>query len=160
MKKMKAKIKVIRDNFTDKSTQGKLYLNDEYVCETLEDKCRDYNHDGDLDDAGETKIYGETAIPLGIYKITIAPSPHFKFNTPRLQGVKNYSGVLIHPGNWVTDTLGCILVGFQRGKDCIKVGTSKKAFDLLMDKLKQFSEYEIEIIDKIESDDSTLGPTK
>ena len=50
MKKMKAKIKVIRDNFTDKSTQGKLYLNDEYVCETLEDKCRDYNHEGDYRD--------------------------------------------------------------------------------------------------------------
>lgn len=146
---MKAKIKVIRDSFTDISTQGKLYLNDEYICETLEDKCRDLNHDGDLNDKGEQKVYGQTAIPCGIYKVIITKSPHFKMNTPRLVDVENYSGVLIHPGNWVTDTLGCILVGFQRGKDCIKVGTSKKAFDLLMEKLKQFSEYEIEIIDEI-----------
>lgn len=144
---MKATLKLKRDTFSKISTQGKLYLNDEYICETLEDKCRDYNHDGDLDDAGETKVYGETAIPKGTYVFTIVPSPHFKFNTPRLQGIKNYYSVLIHPGNWITDTLGCILVGMQRGIDCIKVGTSKKAFDLLMNKLKAFSEFEIIIED-------------
>lgn len=37
----KATIKILRDNYTTKSTQGKLYLNDVYICETLEDVCRD-----------------------------------------------------------------------------------------------------------------------
>lgn len=144
---MKATIKLIRDNYTDISTQGKLYINDVYVCETLEDTCRDKNHDGDLDDLGEKKVYGKTAIPSGTYKITLVKSPHFKMTVPLLHGIKDYSMVEIHPGNWVSSTLGCILVGLQRGKDMIKVGTSKKAFDLLMLKLVQYSELEIIIKD-------------
>lgn len=146
---MKATIKLIRDNFTKVSTQGKLYLNDAYVCETLEDFCRDKNHDGDLNDPGEAKVYGQTAIPCGTYKVVVNQSPKFKMLTPRLQGVEGYSGVLIHPGNCVSDTLGCILVGYQRGTDCIKVGTSKKAFDHLMDLLDEFDEFEIIIEDKV-----------
>lgn len=150
---MKAIIKIQRDNYTSKSTQGKLYLNDQYICETLEDTCRDLNKDGDLDDKGEIKIYGETAIPSGIYKASIVMSPHFKFYVFLLQGVKGYGGVEIHPGNWVSDTLGCILVGLERGIDMIKPGTSKKAFDLLMSKVINgnqplFTEFEIQILDK------------
>lgn len=150
---MKAIIKIVRDNYTQKSTQGKLYLNDEYICETLEDKCRDLNRDGDLDDKGEAKVYGETAIPSGVYPAVIIMSPHFKTNVFLLKGIKGYSSVEIHPGNWVSDTLGCVLVGGARGIDMIKVGTSKKAFDLLMSKViykntPTFSEFEIQVIDK------------
>lgn len=150
---MKAIIKIQRDSYTSKSTQGKLYLNDEYICETLEDTCRDLNKDGDLDDVGETKIYGETAIPAGVYKASIVMSPHFKTFVFLFQGIKGYSQVEIHPGNWVTDTLGCILLGMKRGVDMNAVGTSKKAFDLLMskvikDKQPLFTEFEIQVIDK------------
>jgi len=150
---MKAVIKVIRDNYTKNSTQGKLYLNNEYICETLEDVCRDINKDGDLDDNGEGKIYGQTAIPAGTYKMSIIMSPHFKTYLFLLHNVKGFTSIEIHPGNWISDTLGCILVGLERGIDMIKVGTSKKAFDFLMSKVikgKQplFTEYSITIIDK------------
>ena len=144
-----ATITIIRDSFSTISTQGRLLFNGEYVCETLEDTCRDKNHDGDLDDAGEGKVYGQTAIPSGIYKMTIIDSPHFKRKLFLLHGVKGYSAVEIHAGNWVSDSLGCILVGMERGKDMINVGTSKKALDKLMDKAKEFKEFKLIIIDKV-----------
>lgn len=145
---MKALIKVKRDIYTKKSTIGKLYVNDKFICDTLEDVCRDLNKDGDLNDVGETKIYGETAIPAGTYKMIINISPRFKKLLPRLLNVAGFDGVLIHSGNIPAETHGCLLVG-TRGLDCIKGGTSVKALTLLMSELKKFDEYEIQIVDTI-----------
>ena len=144
---MKANLKLLRDTYTNKTTIGKLYLNDVFMCDTLEDVCRDLNRDGDLDDPGETKIYGETAIPSGIYKITLEMSPRFKKLLPLLHGIKNYTGVLIHHGNFAKDTHGCILVG-TRGIDVLQGGTSLKALAKLMTELSKYTEFEITIIDK------------
>lgn len=144
---MKAILTLKRDTYTNKATIGKLYINDVFLCDTLEDVCRDINRDGDLDDAGETKVYGETAIPSGIYKITLEMSPRFKKLLPLLHDIKNYSGVLIHMGNWAKDTRGCILVG-TRGVDCLLGGTSLKALAKLMTELSKYTEYQIIIIDK------------
>lgn len=145
---MKAVLKLKRDTYTTHSTIGKLYVNEVFICDTLEDVCRDTNRDGDLNDAGETKVYGETAIPHGIYKFIINISPRFKKLLPRLLNVAGYDGVLIHSGNIPADTHGCILVG-TRGTDCLKGGTSIKALTKLMTELKKYDEYQIQIIDKI-----------
>lgn len=145
---MKAIITIKRDTYTNKSTIGKLDINGIFICDTLEDVCRDINKDGDLKDIGEAKIYGETAIPSGIYKMIINISPRFKKLLPRLIGVEGYDGVLIHTGNIPADTHGCILVG-TRGLDCIKGGTSTPAMTKLMTELKKYDEYQIIIIDKI-----------
>lgn len=142
-----AKLKLVRDTYTSKSTIGKLYVNDKFICDTLEDVCRDLNRDGDLDDAGEKKIYGETAIPAGTYKMIINISPRFKKLLPRLIGIKDYDGVLVHSGNAPIDTHGCILTG-DRGIDVLKGGTSVKALNRLMAELKLYDVYEISIIDK------------
>lgn len=144
---MKANLKLLRDTYTSKTTIGKLYLNDTFICDTLEDVCRDLNKDGDLDDKGETKVYGETAIPSGTYKMIINMSPRFKKLLPRLIDVKGYDGVLIHMGNFAKDTHGCILVG-TRGVDILQGGTSMKALAKLMTELTKYKEYEIQIIDK------------
>ncbi len=144
---MKANLKLIRDTYTSKSTIGKLYINDVFLCDTLEDMCRDINKDGDLNDQGEAKIYGETAIPSGDYKMIINISPRFKKLLPRLIGVEGYDGVLIHTGNSPLDSSGCILVG-TRGLDSIKGGTSSIAMNKLMIELKKYDEYQIQIIDK------------
>ena len=144
---MKALLKLVRDTYTNKSTIGKLYVNDKFICDTLEDKCRDLNRDGDLKDLGEAKVYGETAIPSGIYKMIINISPKFKKLLPRLIGIDGYEGVLIHSGNVPKDTLGCILVG-SRGLDCLKGGTSVKALTALMVELKKYDLYEIQIVDQ------------
>ncbi len=143
---MKANLKVQRDTYTEQSTIGRLYINDVFFCDTLEDKCRDINKDGDLDDKGETKIYGETAIPAGTYKFIINMSNRFKEEMPLLIGVKNYEAVRIHWGNKKEDTHGCILVGLTRTKDFI--GQSKIAFKKLMGELAKYNEFEITIIDK------------
>lgn len=144
---MKLELRLERDMYNNVCTIGKLYLNGKYHCDTLEDVVRDNNRDGDLDDAGELKLYGETAIPSGRYKVIINMSPRFKKMLPRLQGIKGYEGVLIHSGNKAEDTHGCILVG-QRGVNCLKGGTSTNALNSLLAVMKGFTEYEIVIVDK------------
>ena len=111
----------------DDYTIGKLYINGEYFCDTLEDKVRDLNKDGDLNDVGEGKVYGKTAIPYGRYKVTLdVVSPKFsKYEfysetcggkVPRLLNVPHFDGILIHvaDGYKGADLLsGCIGVGFN-----------------------------------------------
>lgn len=84
-------------------TIGILYINGKRFCETLEDKIRDLSK--------EEKIYGETAIPAGRYRVVYNYSPKFKRNLPRLLNVPHFEGILIHPGNTAEDSAGCILVG-------------------------------------------------
>lgn len=108
---MKLKLKRIFKG--DKYTIGHLYINSIYFCDTLEDKVRNLPK--------EPKIYGETAIPAGIYEIDMNTiSPRFKSRSwakkwggiiPRLKNVPYFEGVLIHVGNNKSDTDGCILVG-------------------------------------------------
>jgi len=143
---MKANLKVVRDTYTNKSTIGKLYINDVFFCETLEDVCRDLNRDGDLDDPGETKVWGQTAIPSGTYKMIINVSNKFKKEMPLLINVKGFEGIRIHSGNKHEDTHGCILVGLTRTRDFI--GQSVIAFKKLMEELSKYREYEITIVDK------------
>jgi len=144
---MKAILKLNRDTYTNKTTIGKLYLNDVFICDTLEDVCRDNNRDGDLNDSGEVKLYGETAIPAGTYPVIINMSPRFKKLLPRLSGIEGYTGVLIHSGNFAKDTHGCILVG-TRGVDILQGGTSMKALARLMTEMSKYKEFEIQVIDK------------
>lgn len=111
-------------------TIGKLYVDGQYICDSLEDVNRDLNHDGDLLDPNETKVWGETAIPFGTYKICMMMSPKFKKVLPRLMAVPHFEGILIHPGNTALDTHGCILVGINNVVG--KVTNSIATFDKLM----------------------------
>ena len=97
-------------------TIGKLYVEGVYLCDTLEDKVRDYNKDGDLLDEGEEKVYGETAIPYGRYRITVTLSPKFKRELPRLLAVPHFTGILIHSGKYASHTEGCIIIGENKIK--------------------------------------------
>lgn len=104
-----------------KYTIGKLFINGVFYANTLEDTDRGLTQSMSEDEIKSKKIYGETAIPTGTYKIDMhTVSPKFKNRSwakpydgkiPRLVGVKGFEGVLMHPGNQASDTLGCLLVG-------------------------------------------------
>lgn len=81
------------------ATLGELYINNKFVCYTLEDRVR------------SEKIKHETAIPSGTYNLIINQSVRFKKKLPLLLNVPNFTGIRIHAGNTIEDTSGCILVG-------------------------------------------------
>lgn len=91
-------------------TVGRLYVDDRLFCNTLEDRIMDKNKNG-VFDGDEKKVYSESAIPYGTYKIIYNWSPKFGRNLPRLLNVPHFEGILIHPGNTAADSAGCILVG-------------------------------------------------
>ena len=80
----------------------------EKFSDTLEDKVRDLK--------SEKKVYGETAIPAGKYKVVMSMSSKFKRVMPYLENVPQFTGIMIHQGNTIKDTLGCILVGENKKK--------------------------------------------
>lgn len=127
------KLLVKRLHFTQNSTIGELYVDGVFECYTLEDFDRDQNKDGDLDDAGEQKVYAKTAIPTGDYDVIINMSNRFKRRLPLLLNVPNFAGVRIHSGNTALNTEGCLLVGRTRSTDF--VGESRKAFTKLFNKM-------------------------
>lgn len=126
-------------------TIGRLFVDNEYLCDTMEDTVRDLNKDGDLNDIGEGKVWGKTAIPYGTYNIIINYSNRFKRELPRLLNVKGFDGILIHPGNTAEDTHGCILVGINDSKG--KISKSKITFDKLFAKMKNEKNILIQITD-------------
>lgn len=124
----------------DTYTIGKLYIDDKYFADTLEDLDRGLTNSMSREQIAKIKVYGETAIPTGTYNIdmnTVSAkfknrswaSP-YKGKIPRLQNVPGYEGVLIHPGTTSKDTLGCILVGKNTSKGMIT--QSQATFHQLM----------------------------
>ena len=97
-------------------TIGKLYIDGEYFCDTLEDKDRGLTDSMFVSEISKIKIKKETAIPTGTYKVTITYSNRFKKNMPLINDVKGFEGIRIHSGNTNQDTEGCILVGFNKVK--------------------------------------------
>ena len=110
------KLKIKRTFFADAYTIGKLFIDGVYYCDTIEDKNRDLNRDGDLNDKGEAKVYAQTAIPFGTYVVTVTRSPKFGRDLPRLLTVPHFDGILIHRGNTAEDSAGCIIVGENKIK--------------------------------------------
>ena len=110
------KLLLKRIAFKETYTIGKLSIDGKYFCDTLEDRNRDLNHDGDLNDAGEGKVMHETAIPFGTYSVVVNVSPRFGRELPRLENVPGFTGILIHRGNTDADSSGCILVGENKVK--------------------------------------------
>lgn len=115
-------------------TIGKLEVNHSYFCDTLEDPSRQLDNSMSQEQIQQIKVYGQTAIPTGTYKIDMNTiSPKFKDRSwarfcggklPRLLNVKGFEGVLIHVGNKPEDTLGCILVGQNKVKGQVINSTS------------------------------------
>lgn len=123
-------LKLVRTQKED-CTIGDLFINEEFICNTLEDVFR------------EKKIAKETCIPYGKYDIIINMSPKYKRLMPRLLNVPNFEGILIHSGNTIKDTAGCILVGTRKENTLVN---SRDTFNKLFDRLKNYSTIKIEIV--------------
>lgn len=118
------KLTVKRLELSAASTIGRLAIDGEDFCWTLEDVVR----------AGP-KVFGQTAIPAGTYAIELTMSPHFGRVLPLLVNVPGYEGVRIHPGNTAADTEGCLLVGFGHGQD--QITQSRDAFNSLFARIQE-----------------------
>lgn len=142
----KAILTLKRVNKQPKFTEGDLYLNGTFFCHTLEDTDRNLKQGDTLQRVLAVKVYGETAIPAGTYKVILNMSPKFKKILPRLQNVTGYEGVLIHGGNKPADTYGCLLVGERDATPgLIKGGTSQITLLKLIKELTNYQEIEITI---------------
>jgi hypothetical protein len=138
------KLLVKRITKTEQYTIGKLYIDGVYFCDTLEDTDRGLTQSMSLTEITSKKMKGETAIPAGIYKITLdVVSPKYstrdayKFcggKLPRLLNVPGYEGILIHIGNYPKDTEGCLLVGKNSVKGAVleSTATFKKLYETLL----------------------------
>ena len=132
---------------------GKLYVNGKYLCDTLEDTDRNLYQGMGEEWIRENKVYGETAIPFGRYRITMKVQSQkyskrkqydkIKGFLPRLLEVPGYQGVLIHIGNYPKDTDGCVLVGYNTKKGAVM--NSTQAFWKLYDILKAADDRKEEI---------------
>jgi len=125
------KLLLERKHGTKDWTEGKLFIDGVYFCDTLEDQER------------PVKIKSETAIATGHYKVVLTMSNRFKKVMPLLLNVANFKGIRIHSGNTKEDTEGCILVG-RKIKDGV-VGKSRDTINLLMKKLANQEVITIEI---------------
>jgi len=129
-------LKVLRYNSQEDYTDGLLFIDDSFECYTIEDEGR------------TVKVYGETRIPDGRYKIQLRNEGGFhkkyleKFGVDLHKGmlwvkdVPNFEHILIHIGNSDNDTAGCLLVGSTANKDKGFIGGSTAAYKSMYVKVR------------------------
>lgn len=128
---MKANLLIIRDEFSERSILGKLYLNGEFYGHTLELSWKD----------NEKRV---SCVPKGVYEARKRggdESSKYKYQHIEILDVPNRSKILIHIGNYPKSTKGCVLLGSTRALNF--VGDSRKAFYKLMYDLQDFEELEL-----------------
>jgi len=96
--KATATIQIIRDVVAPTAPQtGKMSFGGN-TCDTLERPNVDPEH---------------ACIPKGTYRVQMMMSPHFGVVLPHIMDVPGRSDILIHWGNTVADSHGCVLAGVR-----------------------------------------------
>jgi len=127
---------LIRDTLNDVSTMGKLFLNGEEFCHTLELAWKE----------NQRSI---SCIPAGEYDVRLRlprESATREYIHLLVKDVPNRSYILVHIGNTTADTKGCILVGQSRKQHF--VGNSTLAMDLLIKEILNLGGENIKLIIK------------
>ena len=131
-------LKLIRDVHDCNYTGGRLYLDGDFFCWTLEP--------------------APPVVPLGIYQVDMTTSaraqrgelwtPAPDGRLPLLARVPGHEGIRIHAGNFAKDTQGCILVGDRRAEGAVY--QSRTALTRLIGVLVTSSQLEItdEVVDE------------
>ena len=122
-----------------KYTIGRLYIDGEYFCDTIEDTDRGLTQTMTDAQIKSKKVYGQTAIPTGTYRVIISYSNKFKRQMPLLLNVPGFLGIRIHSGNTEKDTEGCLIVGKNKvvGKVIESKDTYNKLFSILCEANKK-----------------------
>ena len=89
-------------------TLGRLFVEGMMYGFTCEDQ------DRKLEEEPGAKILKRTAIPRGLYRLTLSFSNRFQKVMPLIKDVPGFDGVRIHGGNDQYDTEGCPLLGKTR----------------------------------------------
>jgi hypothetical protein len=123
-------------------TISKVYINGTYFSDALEDTDRGLTSDMSLEEIKNKKIYGKTAIPTGLYTILYTFSPKFKRMLPLINNVKGFDGIRLHSGNTAEDSLGCVLLGFnkEKGKVLQSRDTCNKFYKLIEEAITKKNE--------------------
>ena len=145
------------------STLGILFLVDDetnkkdFLCYTLEDEKR------------AIKVYGETRIPEGTYKIEYRKEggyhnkytkrfPNIHRGMLEIRDVPNFTHILLHCGNTDDDTDGCLLLGNVISQNITKDGflgqstdCYKRVYPIISDILDSQKHLSIKIINFDES---------
>ena len=104
-----------RDVLVETYTLGQVFIDDVFFCYSLEDPIRErIGPNGVYEWRRQYKIPGRTAIPSGRYPVIAWQSPRFGRLLPMIQGVPDFTGILMHAGNDTDDTEGCPLLGEDR----------------------------------------------
>lgn len=100
---------LIRDIANDNEVMGRLELNGQFLCYTLEN--------------------AKKLIPCGMYHVQNSQSPKFKRELPLIYNgnVPASRGIRLHVGNTVASSSGCILVGMGRSTEDFSVTESRLA---------------------------------
>lgn len=112
---------------TENSTLSELLHNGTRLCFILEDGFR------------EQKEYGKTRIPAGTYELVKRKTGRFYVKYKKdfgheyvveLKAVPKFKYILVHIGNTVKDTLGCLLtgLGYSQSANLLRVGESTAAY--------------------------------
>ena len=132
----KINLLIIRDTFSEKSTLGKLFINGESFCDTLE--LPYINNERSI-----------SCIPAGRYKVrlrTERESATRDYLHLLVQDVPDRKWILIHIGNYPSQTKGCILVGNGRKQDVVE--NSRLAMDLIVKEILNLGGENINLIIK------------
>lgn len=110
---------IVRDsNVVDRCVRGRLYFRGLYLCDSL-----------------ENSMY---LVPSGIYRLSVTWSPKLKGMYPLID-VPQRSGIRIHKGNYVTDSKGCVLVGWYSDSAATVLRYSTCAFNSLFLNIKNLN---------------------
>ena len=127
---------IVRNTFSEVSTIGNLYLNGEWLCDTLENPYLD----------NQRNI---SCIPTGKYSVrlrTARESATKDYVHLLVKDVPNRDLILFHIGNTAKDTRGCVLVGIGTEQDLVK--NSRLAMELLMKEIVNLGGTKINLIIK------------
>jgi len=139
------KLEVLRFSSGKDSTSGILLDTSNgkktFLCYTLEDEQR------------EVKVYGETRIPAGTYKLKLREEGGFhnkhlaRYGADWhkgmiwVQDVPNFKWILWHSGNTDENTAGCLLLGNSQESNLVKkdgfIGASRDAYKLVYPRVSE-----------------------